>query len=221
VSAIQRIVTTSGVVQSVNGDEGPAVILDAADVGAAPAAHTAATSNPHSVTKSQVGLGNVDNTADADKPVSTATQTALNAKLTAASNLGDVANIVTARANLAVSYGTTAATVAQGNDARFVTVPTTTQAGTSYTLVLADAGTAVEFTNGSAVTVTVPENSDVAFVIGTVIELVRYGAGQVTITPASGVTIRTASSSTTRAQYSVVSLRKRGSDEWILSGDLT
>lgn len=43
-------------------------------------AHTSNTSNPHSVTKAQVGLGNVDNTADADKPVSTATQTALNAK---------------------------------------------------------------------------------------------------------------------------------------------
>jgi hypothetical protein len=42
--------------------------------------HTANTSNPHFVTKAQVGLGNADNTADANKPVSTATQTALNAK---------------------------------------------------------------------------------------------------------------------------------------------
>ena len=42
--------------------------------------HTSDTSNPHSVTKAQVGLSNVDNTSDANKPVSTATQTALNAK---------------------------------------------------------------------------------------------------------------------------------------------
>ena len=42
--------------------------------------HTSNTSNPHSVTKSQVGLSNVDNTSDANKPVSTATQTALNLK---------------------------------------------------------------------------------------------------------------------------------------------
>lgn len=42
--------------------------------------HTFLTNNPHSVTKAQVGLGNVDNTSDADKPVSTAQQTALNAK---------------------------------------------------------------------------------------------------------------------------------------------
>ena len=35
--------------------------------------HTANTSNPHSVTKAQVGLGNCDNTADADKAVKSAT----------------------------------------------------------------------------------------------------------------------------------------------------
>ena len=38
------------------------------------------TGNPHNVTKSEVGLGNVDNTSDANKPVSTAQQAALNAK---------------------------------------------------------------------------------------------------------------------------------------------
>lgn len=37
-------------------------------------------SNPHGVTKAQVGLGNVDNTSDANKPISNATQTALNGK---------------------------------------------------------------------------------------------------------------------------------------------
>lgn len=44
------------------------------------ASHIANTSNPHSVTKTQVGLGNVDNTSDVDKPVSTAQQTALDDK---------------------------------------------------------------------------------------------------------------------------------------------
>lgn len=43
-------------------------------------AHKASTSNPHNVTKAQVGLGNADNTSDLNKPVSTATQTALNLK---------------------------------------------------------------------------------------------------------------------------------------------
>ena len=39
--------------------------------------HLADVTNPHQVTKQQVGLGNVDNTADLDKPISRATQTAL------------------------------------------------------------------------------------------------------------------------------------------------
>lgn len=38
------------------------------------------TGNPHNVTATDVGLGNVDNTSDANKPISTATQTALNGK---------------------------------------------------------------------------------------------------------------------------------------------
>lgn len=42
--------------------------------------HVNNTNNPHNVTKSQVGLSDVDNTSDADKPISTATQTALNTK---------------------------------------------------------------------------------------------------------------------------------------------
>jgi hypothetical protein len=38
------------------------------------------TSNPHSVTKAQIGLSNVDNTSDANKPISSATQSALDLK---------------------------------------------------------------------------------------------------------------------------------------------
>lgn len=45
--------------------------------------HISNKSNPHSVTKVQVGLGNVDNTSDANKPISNATQTALNGKFSA------------------------------------------------------------------------------------------------------------------------------------------
>lgn len=51
--------------------------------------HVSNTSNPHSVTKAQVGLSKVDNTSDADKPVSTAQQNALNKKL---DKTGDASN---------------------------------------------------------------------------------------------------------------------------------
>ena len=44
---------------------------------ALPISHLRDFSNPHKVTKEQIGLGNVDNTADLDKPISTATQKAI------------------------------------------------------------------------------------------------------------------------------------------------
>lgn len=47
--------------------------------------HSQVTGNPHGTTKSDVGLSNVDNTADSAKPVSTAQQTALDAKAPLAS----------------------------------------------------------------------------------------------------------------------------------------
>lgn len=43
--------------------------------------HKADVSNPHKVTKAQVGLSDVDNTSDLNKPISTATQVALNQKI--------------------------------------------------------------------------------------------------------------------------------------------
>lgn len=61
--------------------------VDAQDaaIDAALTAHIGDTGNPHAVTKAQVGLGNADNTSDLNKPVSTATQTALNLKADLAS----------------------------------------------------------------------------------------------------------------------------------------
>ena len=43
--------------------------------------HESATNNPHSVTKAQVGLGNVDNTSDTNKPISQAQQAAFNERV--------------------------------------------------------------------------------------------------------------------------------------------
>lgn len=57
---------------------------------AAVSAHASNIANPHSVTKAQVGLGNVDNTSDANKPISSAAAAALSGKqATVEKNLAD------------------------------------------------------------------------------------------------------------------------------------
>jgi hypothetical protein len=59
--------------------------------------HTNNVTNPHGVTKTQLVLGNVDNTSDANKPVSTAQQIALNLKLNANANAVGATKLVSPR----------------------------------------------------------------------------------------------------------------------------
>jgi hypothetical protein len=66
-----------------------AIATEAANAGAI-STHAAKTDNPHAVTKTQVGLENVDNTSDASKPVSALSQTALNGKVDDAQVLTNV-----------------------------------------------------------------------------------------------------------------------------------
>src|SRR5690242_10244351 len=66
------------------------------------------------------------------------------------------------------------------------------QTGTSYTLVLTDAGKDVKCTNASDITLTVPPNSSVAFPVGTWLLFSQGGAGTVTATAGFGVTLNAA-----------------------------
>lgn len=54
--------------------------------------HTTNTNNPHNVTKEQVGLGNVDNTADMDKPLSTVQQSSVQSLISQATSQMVVSN---------------------------------------------------------------------------------------------------------------------------------
>jgi len=71
-------------------------------------AHVSDATNPHSVTATQVGLGNVDNTSDATKPVSGPTQNVLSLK----ANLSDLSNHIN---DLTNPHSVTAAQVGLGN----------------------------------------------------------------------------------------------------------
>jgi hypothetical protein len=127
-----------------------------------------------------------------------------------------------AEAELGTNPSGSDATVAARLDRVETSVTATTQSGTSYTLALADAGTVVETTNASAVTVTVPPNSSAAFPTGSIIGLLQYGAGQITVSPGSGVTLRSPGAALKSSdQYSAVWLRKRATNEWVVSGDVT
>jgi hypothetical protein len=119
--------------------------------------------------------------------------------------------------------GPTGATGATG------TVPPLTidpKTGTTYTFVLADAAyELITASNASAQTYTIPLNSSVAFPIGSEINLIQIGAGQVTIQGTGGVTVlstgATAATPKTRAQYSVLTLIKAGTDTWYATGDIS
>lgn len=113
-------------------------------------------------------------------------------------------------------------TATQQNALATAMVALNAQTGTSYTAVLGDDGDLVTLDNASAITFTIPPNGTVAFGIGTQINIMQLGAGQVTITPGAGVTIRSAGSKLkTSAQYAVATCIKIASDTWVAVGNLT
>jgi hypothetical protein len=91
----------------------------------------------------------------------------------------------------------------------------------SYTLTLQDKGDLVEMLVGSANNLTVPPNSSVPFPIGTQINILQTGTGQTTVVAGSGVTVNATPGLKIRAQWSYATLIKRGTDTWVLVGDIS
>lgn len=242
-------------------------------------AHTGSTSNPHSVTKAQVGLTNVTD----------------DAQLAIANNLSDLNNTSTARTNLGLGTIATQANTSVNIDGgsidgttigasshttgkfTFISgangspgIPTysfisdsnsgfywvasdhvgITAGGekiagfidsgvsgydsngvmghrplvdvtASETLALEDANTYRRCDSASAITITVPPNSSVAFDIGVEVEIFRGGTGTVTIAEGSGVTVNSIDSNLDIAsQYGGACLKKVATNEWDLVGNL-
>jgi len=93
---------------------------------------------------------------------------------------------------------------------------------TTYTTVLGDDGKLVTLDNASAITVTIPPNGTVAYGIGTQINFMQLGAGQVTIAAGAGVTLRSPGSRLkTSAQYAVATCCKIATDTWVVVGNLS
>ncbi len=94
-----------------------------------------------------------------------------------------------------------------------------TQSGTTYTLVLGDAGDYIQTTSTTAVTITVPLQSSVAWAADTEIYFEQNNTGQITIAGASGVTINSSETLKTAGRYSVIALKRVASDTWTLTGE--
>lgn len=89
------------------------------------------------------------------------------------------------------------------------------------TLRVSDAGCLVQSISTNANTITIPTNASVPIPVESEIEIVRMGSGAVTIAATSGVTIRCSETARTIAkQYQSVCLKKIGTDEWLLQGNL-
>ncbi len=95
-----------------------------------------------------------------------------------------------------------------------------TQTGTTYTLVLSDAGKLIDMSNAGAIALTIPANATVAFPVGTIITVLQAGAGQVTVGITSD-TLNGRNGLKTAGQWAVITLIKRTSTTWVLSGDST
>ncbi|MDR6845928.1 tail fiber domain-containing protein [Flavobacterium granuli] len=126
ISASTSLVPTSSLLKSVSD---------------ATMAHATNINNPHGVTKEQVGLGNVDNTSDANKPVSGPQQTALNLKADKTNGASQITDS-NAYANIGTLAGVTQAAINAG-----INIKLAGQTQLNGTGLVRMAGTAVSYDN--------------------------------------------------------------------------
>jgi hypothetical protein len=147
------------------------------------------------ITKTMVGLGNVDNTSDLEKPVSSLTATRIGLLET------QVTDGLAAKVDKA-------------------TIPTL-KSDTAYTISnQTDRYNRIEFDASTAITVTIPTNINDPWPVGSSCEIMQAGTGKITVVGQSGVTLRAPDNQfKTRVQWSTLILEKRGTNDWLVSGD--
>lgn len=98
----------------------------------------------------------------------------------------------------------------------------TTFNGATGTLALADAEFFQICNNASTQTLTIPTNASVAFPINTEIVFFQQGAGQVVFSAAGGVTVQSLGTALKIvAQYGAATLKKIGTNTWVLFGNIS
>ncbi len=96
--------------------------------------------------------------------------------------------------------------------------PVKSEAGTAYTLVLADAGKYIRMTAATAITITIPQDT---FAVGDEFFFEQNNTGQVTVAAGTGVTLRNTAAflAKTAERYAIVGLKCVASNEFILTGE--
>jgi hypothetical protein len=90
-----------------------------------------------------------------------------------------------------------------------------------YTLsALSERDSLIEVDSSSAVTITIPTNSAVAFPVGTTLDILGVNTGLITIAGDTGVTVNATPGLKLRTQWSSATLFKRATDSWVVYGDL-
>ena len=101
-------------------------------------------------------------------------------------------------------------------------ITTISQKTDSYTLAsLTERDTIIEINKSSATTLTIPADATVDYPVGTTLDIIQTGSGQVTIAGAGGVTVNSTPGLKLRTQWSSATLLKRAADTWLVFGDLT
>ena len=100
-----------------------------------------------------------------------------------------------------------------------VTFVVDTEATGARTLALSDAYKYLRCTSTTAVTITVPLQSSVAWEAHTEILFEQSGTGQITITGASGVTVNSRTTAKSSGQYAVIGLKRVAENIWTVVGD--
>lgn len=144
------------------------------------------------------------------------------------SNIGNssLTNSSVTIGSTSVSLGGTASTVAGLSlTSPAINVGINAQTGTSFTPALTDNGKLVTLSNTSAIAVTIPPFSSVAYPVGAQLNFVGINTGTVTFGQGSGVTIvstgATASAPALRARYSSATAICISQDNWLIAGDIS
>jgi hypothetical protein len=139
----------------------------------------------------------------------------------------DVGDITAVNTNSPLTGGGTSGALTLSYDYAAGSKVTLNAQTATYTVVLADADQKlVTMSVGSANDFQIPTNANVAFPVGTVINVIQIGAGQTTIKAVTSGTTTISSTGATatapklKAQFSAASCIKVATDTWYVVGDI-